>query len=1229
VPLTFLGSTVSSYSAAVGWGSQVGQLNLTLVDDPANADSFTPGTIGTPKYFSSGTGFTFNGILQKFERVRSVRGNPVYEVVIHDPREILDAAQVVLGNYNGVTNAVANCLNVFGYQEVTNGFGSSGANESGMSWNLVKSTLTTLLAGGTSGDFGGPLSFKGTTYTVDLSQMPSAPDTYRVGGGVSMSLLELISLVCEDGGSDYFVDLVGTSIRVRTVSRTSSPALGTLQPYVDANYGVDLVANRVGEELRNEQTSSFLVGGPVTDLYMSTSGLKQFWGYDISGVPILGRRDTKWWEPNWQGAGGAPKNSPHPVKFAQAQPADPDANWTYQAVTGYLYERMSLNASPVSDVVGGGEYECFDLEMRLALQGYDSWAAFVESHKSWISPKVFSQWRPPFAKAANNDVWAKKDVVNDGDAALANAVNNEKFAGSIRLYELVRLSAEEYLGKTYVVPADFLKSYTDPETGQVHWNWEVTDGGYLPEGSSPLGLEAWDEDKLTSQDGRFRCFVKYTPISGADLSSLDPASDVVEDPNAFVSAQAEGGVVPTEPDPSFLVRIARPLRDKANDTVGVQDEILRAAFQARPQEDRAKGLLRGIGGFHDNSVVPAFRAPTAAAVPVQSNVDTYGPWTATGAAGKVRVDQDGSLVPWNYGGFSFLDAAATARVTSSLTNTQVVEAGEVERAGAPAASLGDVLSAGGPNITNVDVRYGTGGITTTYGFRLYTPHPYRFSRGNAERLRRVGAGLHNLDRASRAFARENMAAVDAEAGQQGGGGGNRAFAESAPKAVRRQSPHDYLVSTATLETGNWRVSCPVTSATAEEALAMIYPDDPTGYKTSAAASLDTLFMPFSTLPFPPTGGVTRQMAQYRDTVDVTPLAPASTATRFDRNTLNPWRANGVWQNAAGFTRNNAYDTGDGLSWQNTGLLPTGVTEVRAVALRAPVMVAGWGFDANRLQVGPGGSSALYKTQVSGWRAGPVDMHWDEMRGVWTSRDVMLGRVESTGTWDQKINQYPYAGGASGFRLQNVADGNGARTWMGPVQSGDLVLATYAHNAHQWVASRGPYPAFGTSIEQVRPIGYGPAVPTGTLPTPISDVWSMGAAVATPSGMQNFFGGGAKLYGDYAVHQGVTDSSCPPTRIFVNDQASATGLPTSTQRRTSSTFYQTDTTPAGGGALGLQFQEGFLMRGPGDSDYTAASGAVLFVYGNAILAVPPTSSTGTNVVLKWNTSRRCPEWGTLP
>jgi len=1215
-PIAVFGASLVKANFSIGLGGQTGQAQFTVVEDPAVPDTFAPPEPGEPSYFTI-SGLTFNGIIQKYDRIRSINGNPTFEVIVSDPKEILDCVQVVVGAYDGLTSYVDNVINAYGYWEDAGGFGYAQSNESGMSWDKISAAVVNLTTGA-AGPYGGPIVFRGFEYSVDLSELPASVPNYRVGGSAAMSLLEIISIVCEENNLDFFVELDGLEIVLRVISRLTQPPLGTLSTYADAGLGTTLISNRAGVELRNEQTGAFLIGGAKTDLYL-TPTYTQFWGYSASGTPITGVKDMRFWEPRWTGVNPALDRSPFPVLFRASGTSDvvapeaPGANWAYYPVTGYRYERMTLNASSVADIVGSSGYICTDLEMRAALQDYSSWAAFIKAHGlSGVKPFVFSEYTRPFDKAARNDWWAKKDLINDADAALVAAIQLDIHNNGQRLFNFVRGHAEEYLGKTYIVPASFLSSYIDEDSGQTNWNYEVTDGGYLPDGSSPLGLSLWNEDKFRATDGRFRAFAKYDPITGADLSSLDPTNDAIEGSasqlsgySAFVSAQAEAGVVPTTPL-SFLIKIARPLYQKALDAVGNRDEVLRAAFQARPQEERAQRILRGEGGWASVSIHPAPMDPYAFAVPIQSNVDTYGPWYIGTTPGKVRVEHDSSLVPWNYGGFEFMNAAAEARVTDGVSTMQISESGEVEEVGLPSGSLGDILSANGPNITNISIDYSISKMSTTYGFRLYTPKFGTLGRGNAEKIRKNGVGLALANRAARAYAKERMTAVDA-AKSATGRSAMQPFAKDAPKAIKRQSPHDYLVGVVTSETGAYYdaantegFSFGVTTATAEEAMGMIYPDDPTGYKRSAAISLDGLFVPYSTS----TSG-DRIIPKYQETHPFNGL--------LNQFRLSPWRRAGG-TNIAGFTRNQTYESGDGIAWKNSNaVFNTGLGEVRALALRAPLMVAGWGYDIN--------GKPTYTTQSdnrtfkpTGWRVGPMDMHWDPYKGTWSSRDIVyttferdeLESLEFAGLMTTNLGHTSYSTNPSqsGHNLLlkreqiDVVLGGG-RNWCGPFTSGDNILGTYCNNIKAftntntniaaWLALRGKYPYYldlnatligETGVAQLDLDRYGSG--PGTLsegqssftqaPKPPrwrQDVssgywvgqWIMGGGIITPSGNFSQFGGPVVFDSQIQLRTANYAGSIARGKIFVNED-----------RCESNRAPYTPTSPY---LDGMQFTEGLL------------------------------------------------------
>jgi hypothetical protein len=165
--------------------------------------------------------------------------------------------------------------------------------------------------------------------------------------------------------------------------------------------------------------------------------------------------------------------------------------------------------------------------------------------------------------------------------------------------------------------------------------------------------------------------------------------------------------------------------------------------------------------------------PDAAAIPILSNVLSYGPfyYGSTGIPGKVNISKDEYLAPWNYGSFSNMNSAGVYTASKGISAMKAGELGSVTIAGYPTLPLGaelgavdggaypsdeyllenrsvsstnisDVdysgatvsidyqtttLTAGpwsgsfGPNITNISVNISASGATTTYTMRSFAP----------------------------------------------------------------------------------------------------------------------------------------------------------------------------------------------------------------------------------------------------------------------------------------------------------------------------------------------------------------------------------------------------------------------------------------------------------------------------------------------------------------------------
>jgi len=287
----FLGCSVMSFSASAGLNEQVSELTVQLVRDTCDQNTKVyydstltrqtttaadPGfvgeeldeaIIGAPAYFRVAD-FEFSGIIQSWTKQNSESGNPVYTVKLVDPRQILEGAQLIIGDYAGGVGNTLNLFNVFGAMESlgmtsplyygdgedfgadpvvykpgdlnpdgatfgspANYFGGANSNGNGMEWNQIFTAMNLLInpfgvipAG--LAQFGGPqLRFRGITnvsagyglmpndadglayYFLDISELPSAPSYFRLNG-TNITIMDVINTVTSEGGYDYYIELI-------------------------------------------------------------------------------------------------------------------------------------------------------------------------------------------------------------------------------------------------------------------------------------------------------------------------------------------------------------------------------------------------------------------------------------------------------------------------------------------------------------------------------------------------------------------------------------------------------------------------------------------------------------------------------------------------------------------------------------------------------------------------------------------------------------------------------------------------------------------------------------------------------------------------------------------------------------------------------------------------------------------------------------------------------------
>lgn len=1062
----FLGATISSFRISAGWNEQQSKLDVALYEDEStdpqddfllkeeNTDNINGAMIGTPVRFQF-SNFIFDGLIEAFDQENSFSANPGYAVTLTSPIKVLDAAQVIMSNYIGPTNDsifhgteqntlsfnVSNLLNIYGYMEDGGSeFGRSNINETGLPWNGtygVKNVLEYLTNSApvpntipqAYNNFGSYLYYRNHFYKLDLSGLPTPPDVYRIGGGViNLSLLELISQFCQDGGVDYIVTLTlgeghgPHTIGFRTVNRVIQPTLNQLSPYIRSRIGTDLSSANHGHELRSDITQAVLVGGNVNTLTTLEGGsayspyIVPFWGFDVDGNPIIGQK--------------------------------PDG--TYYADDDHA---MNLNASNVADIMGtlglGMSYPCTILEMRCALVNYDSWAAFIMAYK----PSLAQTLR--LGGAIDPTLFNNTTVDRLGSMLLLDLINDsQQFANQLssmfdsnywpavaqRLYEFVRDQANIYYGKKFIVRLPFQLQLELTDTGNVVMSDELADAGFIPEATFPLGLGYVNENFLLDQTGRFYPFLRFAftntfnAVSGPravylNQTNISTNAIIQYENNIYYSkvfSRCEQGTdFPTMQNgilgggsPIIFVAIGSPISLPAI-VVSVPDALF-------AQAEDSLGSIQDLSSMYgiDPSVMlnavysknapfpvqihPPAIYPNGAAIAMKSNQFVYGPWGSFAANGKVEFEQDESLVPWEYGGYDMLNQVALAKIQNIAMGNQVLERAQVDLAGAPDKSIGDVLVAGGPIITSIQCSVATDGIHTQYAMETFVNRVGAFSRENADRLKKIGKVYQKLRRTIRqTIIEKNTRSALNQLNYSG-------FLNGASYSLQEKSPHGAIVGNIVYDSIRDRYFPQISTQTHYESVANIRTDKPDVLLRSACVGFEGLFRPFTMdqnnlyLPFylPSDTGIT---------------FPANKITSSE---LNPFKA------GSDFSWILTGDEYNGMNYKKNPDLD--LSTARPLALRAPLVMQGWGYDLmgkpipnsgatiNLSDYFPGNSGIApyfyanfdeynneffpgYLNKSIYWPVGSFDTRWDKIRGVWACPGMIIAGTASGFGADSRVD----------------------------------------------------------------------------------------------------------------------------------------------------------------------------------------------------------------------------------
>lgn len=1036
----FLNSTVTSFNASLGWNDSSSQLNISLVDDPSMNDSFNVGYAGRPATFVFGD-FTYTGIVQSYgDRFNS--GGFTHEVTLVDPREFLDGVKLILDGYTGSVQDIPNLLNVYGYLE-SFGFGYSQKNETGIPWKLVRNSIRELTLLPQAGTYGGPLHYVQTRYIMDLSYLPDVPEDFRIGGD-SISLLGFIQEVCEAGGSDFFISMTETTpgifvIQVYTISRNAiinygavTEFLGSFSEYEDKS---------IGRELSGENSSKFLVGGPVREMWYqygdaSIATIWPFWGYDINGNPNIG--------------------------------------------VGYGNNHtVVLDSRSVNNPRVGPWYQTDVAEIRAVLGGRANWETFLVLHQGdggthtnkaaqfeIVGYTVNGGINSLFQELAENYQTNGKITLDINKMLFPHLSDNLDSYNQLDietgyLYDWLYQIATEYYGKKFMVAIPYTYAALEPDTSKIRLSQIPVDSGFLDENLWPVAIQnnllPLETDRFTEEDGQIVCFVRFDSGDYLDLSELSQDSvafnsdqpqfgiNKLRNYAVFVKANVANSVTFLDKDTQYGPRAVITLDGVVHDRVTSTDvygqsivaDFLNRNFQSAGvdtttpeyKENVLDKVLATIGADSLNySAESTAVIPNLAVIPLESQVRFYGPWSSVGGYGKIDYEQDTSLVPWSYGGFTAMNVAANAKVSSAIGSNLQNEQGDITFPDFPMHGLGQAIMTGGPVITDISCTMGSSGASTTYKFRRIVKQP-RYGQAKAARVAQIARAQQQL--------RRNMRLM----------GGNKRPADitrtkepikpitatTHPKN-RKTSSHEVLAGQGFIDNDN-----NVNASVFLQADYNFIGHAKINYADKAFMSLDGLLRPFSTKSVDADGATLTTMPYLEE-----PETDASSPTVDD---LNPFKdtfdtkliATDYAPNSDLYTRssNNNY---------------------RGLALRGPMMIAGWGYDTNGKPVpnltpdDPGDEFLTeYKTDFSTWKVGPLDTRWDNDKKLWVAGgnvEILEGRLRTALT----------AGGTATMGV-----------WEGNSQSGYGARDIVIHDSAGWSVSANKYVIVAKINNKYKPI----------------------------------------------------------------------------------------------------------------------------------------------------------------
>jgi len=1021
--LTLFGAYVSNFSFSLGWNGSPSTLNVTLIEAPEDGKNFTQPSTSTVGILDVNENFRFMGVVESWEYVKDT-GGKVISMAMKDLRSLAATASVVIYPYDSM-NSLGTIIDAYGYFNTgADGNNSGWSIETGMPWDKVREAIQNTY-----------FSFGGSNFQVVLSSLPPMPDGYRINANI-INLLDLIQKVATDGGFDFFIDVSNISgvIRFIPADRTGPYAGLNLTNWLNARRGLGvnghaLKRESVGIENRNmsEAVGAVLMGAPKEEMIAidQENNIHEYWTHENPTKPVVDLNHIK--HENYILAGDGTGFGKYLMTEYELHGALTNFDtWYYTIMTRQL-SRKSFGPSPLAQdlhlpqIVDNSNLTEANAKNPNTLFGKVFLTSQVEeafrilrldaSFNSFLKA-IYNEYKR-VAELWGQSFWCK---VDEFQALLSSSIQQH-----YRPKQLVGAAYNGDLDTFDRIQEFFYNGDTKKMSGYVIFD-DIDDNFGVPEltGTSNDFIYCYPSESTDAQEGidrpgnnAGRLFVRanFKLIQNEKLS---------DDPVVWITLSSK--VILKDEDPWYLIlpvlnacgngsALAKDLTENkisvsAKMLAGVKD-FRRRGFTLTVRDGSYFGNIPIKYDFSDtlgpdyNRIEVAVRRSglTGVVIPAVSVRETYGPWAAgavyvsdgeiykrAGWHGKIDIQQQADYAPWNFESEDDMNEAGESYVSRRITQLPEIEEGNYSVTGLPELSPGAYIGTNA-NISDINViANANGGVVTTYYIHAFSPRYAEASKESLDSLSQKTIKQAETD-TKEAYFRRSVYQPQID----------KTYRELLVAGEERESilgdAAAAITATVTGFFGTQFVPGSVAVLTQTvpsliDAASNMFRPGQNNNNNKAAAQLGSFFAPFMQLfnlntnefqtPTYEQAGKLPVMEQPTETNDKTPLDYRA----FDK-------------------------TKDCISVGEDGYMKLDLDDfnpekVYSMALKAPIWIAGWGFDeegnvvpdkdyleargASFESSDPSDAEVeeYAKTYIPAWKIGPLDVRWDDERKVWVA-----------------------------------------------------------------------------------------------------------------------------------------------------------------------------------------------------------------------------------------------------